>query len=137
MLDLFPNSLDAINNSHYLAKRCKSDWSFINTIFPGLSLKNTFQANRKLKKYTYQGASIRYGEITSDIEKIEKKILKYRDKSGKFLKGFNREKDKELRIMVAEKKEMLQMGVDQEKFYKKSQATSKVLEKRKQIMEGV
>ena len=67
MLDLFPNSLDAINNSHYLAKRCKSDWSFINTIFPGLSLKDTFQANRKLKKYTYQGASIRYGEITSNI----------------------------------------------------------------------
>ncbi|MFL3013968.1 MAG: PHP domain-containing protein [Candidatus Neomarinimicrobiota bacterium] len=67
MLDLFPNSLDAINNSHYLAKRCKSDWSFINTIFPGLSLKDTFQANRKLKKYTYQGASIRYGKITSNI----------------------------------------------------------------------
>ena len=45
MLDLFPNSLDAINNSYYLAKRCKSNWSFINTVFPGLSLKDTFQAN--------------------------------------------------------------------------------------------
>ncbi len=67
MLDLFPNSLDAINNSYYLAKRCKNDWSFINTVFPGLSLKDTFQANRKLKKDTYQGASIRYGKITNDI----------------------------------------------------------------------
>ena len=67
MLDLFPNSLDAINNSYYLAKRCKNDWSFINTVFPGLSLKDTFQANKKLKKDTYQGASIRYGKITNDI----------------------------------------------------------------------
>ena len=47
MLDLFPNSLDAINKSYYLAKRCKNDWSFINTIFQGLSLKDTFQANKK------------------------------------------------------------------------------------------
>ena len=35
MIDLFPNSLDAINNSHYLAKRCKDNWAFINTIFLG------------------------------------------------------------------------------------------------------
>ena len=34
MAELFPNSLDAINNAHYLAERCKTDWSFINTIFP-------------------------------------------------------------------------------------------------------
>ena len=67
MIDLFPNSLDAINNSHYLAKRCKDNWAFINTIFPGLSLKDTFQANKKLNKYTYEGAAIRYGEISSAI----------------------------------------------------------------------
>ena len=34
MAKLFPNSLDAINNSFYLAKKCKRDWSFVNTIFP-------------------------------------------------------------------------------------------------------
>ena len=49
MVRLFPNSLGAINNSRYLADRCKSDWPFINTIFPGLSLKDTYHANRKLK----------------------------------------------------------------------------------------
>ena len=38
MVKLFPNSLDALNNSRYLADRCKTNWSFINTIFPGLSL---------------------------------------------------------------------------------------------------
>ena len=72
MFDLFPNSLDAINNSYYLGKRCKNKWSFINTVFPGLSLKDTFQANKKLKEYAYQGAAIRYEKITNDlINRIE------------------------------------------------------------------
>jgi len=75
MLDLFPNSLDAINNSYYLAKRCKNKWSFINTIFPGLSLKDTFQANKKLKEYAYQGAAIRYEKITDDLtSRIESEL---------------------------------------------------------------
>ena len=75
MLDLFPNSLDAINNSYYLAKRCKHKWSFINTIFPGLSLKNTFQANKKLKEYAYQGAAIRYERMTNDLNfRIESEL---------------------------------------------------------------
>ncbi len=75
MFDLFPNSLDAINNSYYLAKRCKNKWSFINTIFPGLSLKDTFQANKKLKEYAYQGAAIRYEKITNDlINRIESEL---------------------------------------------------------------
>ena len=47
MVKLFPNSLDALNNSRYLADRCKRDWSFINTIFPGLSLKETHHSNKK------------------------------------------------------------------------------------------
>ena len=68
MIDLFPSSLDAINNSHYLAKRCKVEWSFINTIFPGLSLKDTFQANKKLREYTYQGAKKRYQKINSQLK---------------------------------------------------------------------
>ena len=68
MIDLFPSSLDAINNSYYLAKRCKVEWSFINTIFPGLSLKDTFQANKKLREYTYQGAKKRYQKINSQLK---------------------------------------------------------------------
>ncbi|NHZ86840.1 MAG: PHP domain-containing protein, partial [Planctomycetia bacterium] len=40
IIRLFPNSLEAINNSHYLAERCKTNWNFINTIFPNLSLSN-------------------------------------------------------------------------------------------------
>ncbi|MDB9871350.1 DNA polymerase III subunit alpha [bacterium] len=75
MFDLFPNSLDAINNSYYLGKRCKNKWSFINTIFPGLSLKDTFQANKQLKEYAYQGAAIRYEKITNDlINRIESEL---------------------------------------------------------------
>ena len=75
MFDLFPNSLDAINNSYYLGKRCKNKWSFINTVFPGLSLKDTFQANKKLKEYAYQGAAIRYEKITNDlINRIESEL---------------------------------------------------------------
>lgn len=60
MIDLFPNSLEAINNSQYLADRCKTDWSFVNTVFPGLSLKETHQANLKLKQLVQKGAEKRY-----------------------------------------------------------------------------
>ena len=50
MVQLFPNSLDAINNSFYLSKRCKTDWKFINTIFPGSSLKENYQLIYKIKR---------------------------------------------------------------------------------------
>ena len=53
MAQLFPNSLDAINNSFYLANKCKRDWSFVNTIFPGLALKDTYKANNLLKIKVY------------------------------------------------------------------------------------
>ena len=69
MVRLFPNSLDAINNSHYLAQRCKRKWSFVNTIFPGLSLKDTYQSNKKLRDYAYQGAMVRYERVTDRIKK--------------------------------------------------------------------
>lgn len=67
MVNLFPNSLDSLNNSRYLADRCKRDWSFINTIFPGLSLKETYHSNKKLEEKVYIGAKIRYGEINELI----------------------------------------------------------------------
>ena len=67
MVNLFPNSLDSLNNSRYLADRCKRDWSFINTIFPGLSLKETYHSNKKLEEKVYTGAKIRYGEINEII----------------------------------------------------------------------
>ena len=69
MVHLFPNSLEAINNSHYLAQRCKRKWSFVNTIFPGLSLKDTYQSNKKLRDYAYQGAMVRYERVTDRIKK--------------------------------------------------------------------
>ncbi|MCJ7801553.1 MAG: PHP domain-containing protein, partial [Candidatus Marinimicrobia bacterium] len=72
MIHLFPNSLAAINNSHYLAERCKTDWNFINTIFPNLSLKDTHQANTKLRQLVEAGAKVRYGESLSN--KVEKRI---------------------------------------------------------------
>ena len=73
MIQLFPNSLEAINNSHYLAERCKTDWNFINTIFPDLSLKNTHQANKKLYQLVREGAKNRYGDNKLS-KKIEKRI---------------------------------------------------------------
>ena len=72
MVKLFPNSLDALNNSRYLADRCKTDWSFINTVFPGLSLKETHHSNKRLKDKVYTGARARYGEISETIrQRIE------------------------------------------------------------------
>ncbi len=73
MITLFPNSLDAINNSQYLAERCKSDWHFINTIFPDLSLKDTHRANRILRKLVFAGTEKRYGgKLTQKIgDRIE------------------------------------------------------------------
>ncbi len=67
MINLFPNSLEALNNSQYLAERCKTDWSFINTIFPGLSLKDTHYSNLKLKKKVYEGSKKRYTNINDQI----------------------------------------------------------------------
>jgi error-prone DNA polymerase len=69
MISLFPNSLDAINNSQYLAERCKTDWNYINTIFPEMSLKDTHRASRKLREQVYQGAKIRYLGLTPPIRK--------------------------------------------------------------------
>lgn len=72
MIKLFPNSLAAINNSQYLAERCKTDWNYMNTIFPGMSLKETHKANRKLRKLVYEGAKVRYGKVSEAIkERIE------------------------------------------------------------------
>ena len=67
MIDLFPNSLSAVNNSYYLAEKCKTDWSFINTIFPGLSLKDTHRSNKVLKQRVYGGAKKRYGNLDEII----------------------------------------------------------------------
>ncbi len=68
MIDLFPNSLEAVNNSVYLAERCKTDWSFVNTIFPHLSLKATRRANRELQEQVYAGAQRRYGSLSPAIK---------------------------------------------------------------------
>jgi len=68
MIQLFPNSMDAINNSTYLAERCKRDWSFLDTIFPNLSLKDTRRANQKLKDKVEAGAQKRYIKITTEIQ---------------------------------------------------------------------
>ena len=67
MVKLFPNSLNALNNSRYLADRCKRDWSFINTVFPGLSLRETHESNKKLKDKVFSGAQKRYGEIDKNV----------------------------------------------------------------------
>jgi len=75
MIRLFPNSLEAINNAQYLAERCKTDWHYINTIFPGLSLKETHLANRQLHQLVYEGARQRYGEITATVrQRIEHEL---------------------------------------------------------------
>lgn len=68
MINLFPNSLEALNNSYYLAERCKTDWSFINTIFPHLQLRDTHRANRELRQWVQAGARQRYGDLTPVIQ---------------------------------------------------------------------
>ncbi len=72
MVACFPNSLDAINNAQYLAERCKTDWNFVNTIFPDLSLKKNHRANQKLRRLVYSGAKKRYQAITEPVsQRIE------------------------------------------------------------------
>lgn len=77
MIDLFPNSLEAINNSRYLADRCKTDWSFVNTVFPGLSLKKTHKANQTLKQLVQQGANKRYGKTYDELNSVVKNRIQY------------------------------------------------------------
>ncbi len=69
MIRLFPNSLEAINNSHYLAERCKTDWKFINTIFPNLLLKDTHESNQKLSELVSAGAKKRYNTLSKKVKK--------------------------------------------------------------------
>jgi error-prone DNA polymerase len=69
LIRLFPNSLEALNNSQYLADRCKTDWSFVNTIFPNLSLKETHRANRTLRELVYAGARRRYGTLSQTVRR--------------------------------------------------------------------
>ncbi len=69
MIHKFPNSREAISNSYALAKRCKTDWSFVHTIFPGLSPKETLRANTKLRRIVYDGARKRYGHITPEVDR--------------------------------------------------------------------
>jgi len=68
LINMLPNSLEAINNSVYLAERCKTDWNFINTIFPHLSLADTHQSNKKLRHLVEQGAHERYGKLTAKVK---------------------------------------------------------------------
>lgn len=68
LIRLFPNSLEAVNNSTYLAERCKTDWSFVNTVFPNLSLKATRRANQRLQEKVYRGARRRYGQPSAAIK---------------------------------------------------------------------
>lgn len=77
MIDLFPNSLEAINNSQYLADRCKTDWSFVNTVFPGLSLKETHRANEMLKKFVREGAEARYQCSYNKLSTEVKERIRY------------------------------------------------------------
>ena len=77
MIDLFPNSLEAMNNSRYLADRCKTDWSFVNTIFPGLSLKKTHKANQILERLVRQGAETRYGHQYDELNSAVKGRIQY------------------------------------------------------------
>ncbi|MDP6569848.1 MAG: DNA polymerase III subunit alpha, partial [Candidatus Marinimicrobia bacterium] len=71
MATLFPNSLDAINNAYYLAERCKTDWQFLNTIFPNMNLKSTHRANEKLRKLVYEGAEKRYRSFKIEDRKLK------------------------------------------------------------------
>ncbi len=65
----FPNSREAIENTYRLAERCKTDWSYTKTIFPGLSPDKIKRASRKLEESVLAGARKRYGKITPKIEK--------------------------------------------------------------------
>jgi len=67
MIRRFPNSLEAINNSQYLAERCKTDWRYLNTIFPEVSLKDTHKANQFLRQLVYEGANTRFDSVTDEI----------------------------------------------------------------------
>ena len=77
-----------MNNSKYLADRCKTDWSFINTIFPSLSLKDRHQANKRLNREVSIGAKKRYGYLNDEVSnriKYELTIINQKGFSPYFL----------------------------------------------------
>jgi len=71
----YPHCPEAVDNAYYLAERCKTDWSFVNNIFPEMSLQSTHRANRKLRELVYTGAQRRYEEITDAVQdRIEREM---------------------------------------------------------------
>ncbi len=71
----FPHCPEAVDNAWYLAKRCKTNWNFVNNIFPEMSLQKTHRANQQLREMVYDGAQKRYGTITPEIEqRIEREM---------------------------------------------------------------
>jgi len=64
----YPHCPEALDNAWYLAQRCKTDWNFINNIFPETSLQKTHQATKRLEDLVHKGAKRRYGEITPEVE---------------------------------------------------------------------
>ena len=75
MLRRFPHCPEAVSNTFYLAQRCKTDWNFVNNIFPEMSLRKTHRANARLKKLVHEGARRRYDKITPEVEsRIEREL---------------------------------------------------------------
>ena len=75
MLRRYSHCPEAVRNTFYLAERCKTDWNFVNNIFPEMSLRKTHRANRELREMVYTGAGKRYPEITSRVEeRIEREL---------------------------------------------------------------
>ena len=60
MHTLFPNSENAIKNSYVIAKNCKTNWNFNNTIFPNIGKggSKTLHPNQTLRILTFEGDNI-------------------------------------------------------------------------------
>lgn len=68
----YPHCPQAVDNAYHLALRCKTDWDFSRTIFPGLSGGDDAEA--QLRERVYAGAEKRYPlplpkAVTARIEK--------------------------------------------------------------------
>ncbi len=76
-----PNVPEALSNTRRIADQCHTEWDFKQTIFPSFRHFSSDAAFEALHHKTYEGASWRYGAVSSAVrERIEKELTLIREK---------------------------------------------------------
>lgn len=72
MLELFPDNIEALENTYKIAKRCNVDFEFNNIKLPKYDVPKGYEANEYLRHLCNLGMKERYNDVTNDLrERLE------------------------------------------------------------------